>query len=315
MKKLLLVSLSIIALAISAQAKKADRGDLDGVTADDLRAKAPATQTAQPQAPQGATVTVEVQEAVVVAEAQPAQAACPAKAANCPAAAACPANPEACSTCEMQVLPILQGKEFAPKAYTTQFGQNWAAIGGGINILKGFPQGGQKLGANAIIEGSINVLSACDDTYGLNLVVPLTFNYISASSTSDAYGFQFPVYARPYYRFNVSEDVVITPYGDFGVGGAFGYTSEEASSEKTLAFVWAVGAGVEISFYKDFSFTPKYSWFNAQDGGTEYKQVAGGEFAWRFASNMTAVAEYSYSFFKEANARDHAVTVKVRYEF
>ena len=54
----------------------------------------------------------------------------------------------------------------------------------------------------------------------------------------------------------------------------------------------------------------------SEDGGVLKRlTVEADEFAWKFADNMVAVAEYGYSFFREASARDHAVVVKLRYEF
>lgn len=200
----------------------------------------------------------------------------------------------------------------ASKSYLTQFGKSWAAIGGGVNIYK--IDGRQKLGANGALELSINALSFDDDKYGLNVLVPLSFDYISVDSESDVYRFAFPLNLRPYYRFDVCEDVVITPFGDFAAGGSYAYVSSYGAA-KNLAFLWSLGAGVEISFCEVFSFTPKYTWLNEEDAGSSYCQIASAEFAWKFADNMVAVAEYGYSFFREASARDHAVVVKLRYEF
>lgn len=273
MKKSIFAILSVAALAATANAEKADRGDLSGVSAADIRAQKPVVVAPAPEAKA---------PAVVVAD----KPAC---------AKACPVAQQAAS-----------------KSYLTQFGKNWAAIGGGVNIYK--VDGRQKLGANGALELSVNALSFDDDKYGLNVLVPLSFLYVSADSETDLYNFSFPLNFRPYYRFDVCDDVVITPFGDFAAGGSYAYLSSDAT-KKNLAFLWSVGAGVEISFCEVFSFTPKYTWLNEEDGGSAYRQVASAELAWKFADNMVAVAEYGYSFFREASSRDHSVIVKLRYEF
>lgn len=273
MKKSIFAILSVAALAAAANAEKADRGDLSGVSAADIRAQKPVVVAPAPEAKA---------PAVVVAD----KPAC---------AKACPVAQQAAS-----------------KSYLTQFGKNWAAIGGGVNIYK--VDGRQKLGANGALELSVNALSFDDDKYGLNVLVPLSFLYVSADSETDLYNFSFPLNLRPYYRFDVCDDVVITPFGDFAAGGSYAYLSSD-STKKDLAFLWSIGAGVEISFCEVFSFTPKYTWLNEEDGGSAYRQVASAELAWKFADNMVAVAEYGYSFFREASARDHSVVVKLRYEF
>lgn len=127
----------------------------------------------------------------------------------------------------------------------------------------------------------------------------------------------FPLMLRPYYRFFVSEDVVITPYLNCGAGGAYQYFKGDdmLGTSKDLAFLWIVGGGVEISFLKDFSFTPKYEWVNFEDNGNAYYQAGGAEFAWKFAKNMTVVADYSCRIYEMANLFSHIGLIKLRYDF
>lgn len=86
-------------------------------------------------------------------------------------------------------------------------------------------------------------------------------------------------------------------------------------TSKDLAFLWIVGGGVEISFLKDFSFTPKYEWVNFEDNGNAYYQAGGAEFAWKFAKNMTVVADYSCRIYEMANLFSHIGLIKLRYDF
>lgn len=295
MKKLLAFSIMAIAASAALHARRADRGALEGVTADDIRKSAPVAAAPAGNAVESETVTVTIEN----------EAATP---------AACPADK--CSG-EFRVFPAFAGGS-AEKCYTTQFGKDWAGIGmGGGGMFFTGDSKTQKLGGNAAVEISINAFSSADDKWGLNLAVPVAYEYISLSSNYDLHRVNFPLMLRPYYRFFVSEDVIITPYLNCGAGGAYQYFKGDnmIGTSKNLAFLWVVGGGVEISFLKDFSFTPKYEWVNFEDNGNTYYQAGGAEFAWKFAKNMTLVADYSCRIYEQANLFSHIGLIKLRYDF
>lgn len=292
MKKLLAFSIMAIAAAAALHARRADRGALEGVTAEDIRNSGPAAAAPAGNAAEVETVTITVEE-------------------ETPQPAACPAAK--CSK-GFRVFPAFAGGS-AEKCYTTQFGKDWAGVGmGGGGLFYTGDGKTQKLGGNALAEISINAFSSADDKWGMNLAVPVAYEYISLSSNDDLHRVNFPLMLRPYYRFFVSEDVIITPYLNCGAGGSYQYLKSEATS-KNLAFLWIVGGGVEISFLKDFSFTPKYEWTNFEDNGNSYYQAGGAEFAWKFAKNMTVVADYSCRIYEQANLFSHIGLIKLRYDF
>lgn len=295
MKKLLAFSIMAIAASAALHARKADRGALDGVTADDIRNGGPVATAPAGNAVKSETATIAIKKE----EAKP--AACP--------AAKCSEG--------FRVFPVFAGGS-GEKCYTTQFGKDWAGIGmGGGGLFYTGSDSTQKLGGNAVAEISINAFSSADDKWGLNLAVPVAYEYISISSNDDMHRVNFPLMLRPYYRFFVSEDVVITPYLNCGAGGAYQYFKGDdmLGTSKDLAFLWIVGGGVEISFLKDFSFTPKYEWVNFEDNGNAYYQAGGAEFAWKFAKNMTVVADYSCRIYEMANLFSHIGLIKLRYDF
>lgn len=295
----------MIVSASSILARRADRGALDGVTADDIRAQM-FNKPAAPAAEQPKSETI-----VIVEEAVPAKAAAP---AQCPLQASeeCPIM---ASFSDFKVFPIFTG-ESTEKAFTTQLGKNWVAAGASVSGLfyTGSPKS-QKLGGGALLEASINAFNADNDTWGLDLTVPVSYEYMSISSNDDAHRVSFPLMFRPYYRFDFGDGFVITPYLNCGAGGAYTYLKSADSASKNLAFVWIVGGGVEFSFLGDFSVTPKYEWYNTEDSSNDYYQAPGVEFAWKFAKNMTLVAEYNCRIYQEANMYSHIGLIKVRYDF
>lgn len=101
MKKLLAFSIMAIAASAALHARRADRGALEGVTADDIRNSAPVAAAPAGNAVESETVTVTIEN----------EAAKP---------AACPADK--CSG-EFRVFPAFAGGS-AEKCYTTQFGKD-----------------------------------------------------------------------------------------------------------------------------------------------------------------------------------------------
>jgi len=288
MKKLILTSLALITLASFASARTADRHGLEAP--DPLpvaTVQAPAPVKAVP-----AESPVEKAKAPVVSPAAKTEAATEVAKSACPLAE--------------------NAKCAAGKQFTTALGINYVSVGASVSVTSAV--GIDPLGAGAKLEGSLNVYKSCDDVYGLNLAVPLSYDYTSVSDALNLHQFTFPIYARPYYRFFVGEDVVITPYADCGVGGMYAYEGMTKSSDD-MFFVWAVGGGVEISFLKDFSFTPKYSYSNIESKPSSYYQSVGAEFTWKFTCNMAVSAEYQHYFMEEGEIAENIAIVKVRYEF
>lgn len=234
-------------------------------------------QAAKPEA-QKATVAV-----VVAQSAQEAKAAAP--------AAQCPAKKAECK-----------------KQFVSALGKNWASFGGFGGDINGMAAFG------AVAQVNVNVFECKDCDFGLDVSVPLQYIYASVNADTDAHQFMFPVNLRPYYRVVKTEDVVITPYLDCGVGGLYSYM-DNVSDKEDLLFTWQLGAGVEIAFCKDFSFTPKYSYNRVESAPYSYYQVLGAEFAWKFTCNMVASVEYQHWFMQDAHSDADLGFVKIRYEF
>jgi len=210
------------------------------------------------------------------------------------------------SACE-QVKPSCC-ESCAEAGFATAFGSNYVSFGGFAGSLGNFAAAG------ADLELNINVFKC--KNMGLDVALPLQYIYSSIDADTDLNGFEFPVALRPYYRAKVSDCILLTPYLEMGIGGRYDHICNNNYRNDNLRYVWFAGAGVEVSLCKSFYVTPKYEYYRDENfAQLGYRHSLGAEFGWKFAKNMTAVAEYRHDFCKyDAMSSDFA-GVKIRYNF
>ena len=271
-----------------------------------------------------AVIVEETAETVTVQEAQtPSQTATrPSKKADTQKASDTPKEATKCSMkkdCDKSSTKCPKDKCCTADkcAYTTAFGKNYFSFGGSMHFVTSKLSGSTDhlLGGGARIEASMNLYQSDCDKYGVQLVLPLSFDYTSFHGDVDQNTLVFPLYARPYYRIAVCEDLVLTPYVNIGAGGFYSYTNTPAYSDKDLSFMWGAGCGLEVSFMKNYSVTFKYDYVDVEDSPAYYDQALGAELAWKFQKNMVAAFDYAHVFYKSGSTCADVFTLKLRYEF
>lgn len=206
----------------------------------------------------------------------------------------------------------------AKPEFTSALGKNYVGFGlGGGNLDAGIAGNCASLGA--VLEGNINVFLSDDETFGLDINVPLKYNFLGVNEGDNYQTFNFPLNFRPFYRFVAAENFVITPYADCGFGGMYSHFNSADVEPDGINLTWKLGGGVEFSFAKNFSFAAKYS-YNAIGGNyfISHYTTVGGELSWKFSFHMVASIEYGHDFYPThfigIDDADWGM-LKIRYEF
>ncbi len=202
----------------------------------------------------------------------------------------------------------------------SQFGKSYVRAEAGIaGYTSAMPNYSSEIGTGAFLEF---VFNACEDdsaTYGLNIAIPLEYYWGAGHSDgirADNHAFYFPLHLRPYYKFNVSENLTITPFITAGAGGLYRYQDAHGyGNADSLDFFWIVGAGVEFTFFKDFAFAPRYDYDRVESNPASYEHIVAAQFAWKFAKNMALIAEYQHIFLNNLDNCEDIGRLGVRFEF
>ncbi len=200
----------------------------------------------------------------------------------------------------------------------TQFGKNFVRISPKI-LSSSAPMVSSEIGTGISAELSFNVYKDETDTYGLNIAGLMLYGWTAKHADGarlDYHSFDFPAYLKPYYRFNVSEDLVITPHMLLGVGGFYEYYDAHSyGNSDTLNFYWAVGGGVEFQFFNEFAFTPLFEFDRTESNPVNDEYRLAFIFAWKFTKDMALFAEYEHIFCNNSDTYLDGASLGVRFEF
>ncbi len=202
----------------------------------------------------------------------------------------------------------------------SQFGKSFAeAMAGVSSYARQEADYTSELGVAATVEFSFNIYKDESDTYGLNISVPLEYYWMrdhTSGIRADHNNFYFPVFARPYYRFRVSEDFEVTPFASAGVGGVYEHSDWQGDGNSdSLDFLWSVGGGVEFLFFRDFALTPKYEFSRTESNPAYDEHILSVQFAWKFAEKTAFVAQYQHIFLENSRVCEDIGKIGVRFEF
>ncbi len=125
--------------------------------------------------------------------------------------------------------------------------------------------------------------------------------------------FTFPIYLRPYYSIEINSDFTVKPFLQFGVGGRYSYYETKGSDSygswksntEGVSFVWTVGGGVEVSLYQDFYIQCKYLYHDTSTSRDSIlytitpEHEISAEVGYRFTKELAVVLQYSHIFWKD----------------
>ena len=210
------------------------------------------------------------------------------------------AQSSSCSKSEM----VKKSQKFS------SLGSNYLQVGAAADLLTS--GGNTEAGIDAKIGGNLNLYeSKSGSQFGVDLYIPLEYSYIDTSDLVSEHVnlFTFPAYLRPYYNFDVTEDFSIRPFVQAGVGGRYTYISSIIDLSG-VAFIWAVGGGVEFCIFDDFYVQGKYLYSDssASTESIDYyitpEHEISVEIGYRISQQISIIAQYSHVFWRSVRSLD-----------
>lgn len=187
-------------------------------------------------------------------------------------------------------------------------------VGGNINCMEleyDDVKSDTRIGGGGNFELAFNVVRSRTRNLGMDVVVPISYNYMKTRfSDYDAsvkyQRTELPVVLRPYFRYAVSKDLLITPFIQGGVGAMIlnykGSIAGAGADVNEGTFMYTFGGGVEFQLYKYVALTPKISYTGIAGESDEWRNNVdlerdlkfSLEAAFQLTRGWAFVAEYSY---------------------
>ena len=230
------------------------------------------------------------------------------------------------------------------KRGTITFGGSVNRMGLKYSNTQGSIKSDTKIGGGGFFDISFNAVKNKYDNLGLDVVIPISYQYMQTefSSTTAYLGdmeyqrTELPIVLRPYLRYAFSEDFVVSPFIQGGVGVMFS-SYDNGNRVNDTTFMYTFGGGIEFQLWKKLAITPKFTYTGiAGESNTWSRRVdlendmkISLEAAVQLTRGWAFVAEYSYDWGNNASAdwsasgfgiidRDcdvHLVRVGFRYGF
>ncbi len=187
-------------------------------------------------------------------------------------------------------------------------------VGGSLNSMDLKSNGVKsdtRIGGGGNLEIAFNVVRSRTRNLGMDVVLPFSYSYMKSSFPDQNLDAKYqrtelPVVLRPYFRYAVSKDLLITPFIQGGVGAMIlnykGSIAGAGADVNEGAFMYTFGGGIEFQLYKYVALTPKISYTGIAGESDEWRNNVdlerdlkfSLEAAFQLTRGWAFVAEYSY---------------------
>lgn len=190
-------------------------------------------------------------------------------------------------------------------------------VGGSLNSMDLKSNGVKsdtRIGGGGNLEIAFNVVRSRTRNLGMDVVLPFSYIYMKSSFPDQNLDAKYqrtelPVVLRPYFRYAVSKDLLITPFIQGGAGAMILDFSGFGTDINQGAFMYTFGGGIEFQIYKYVALTPKISYTGITGESEEWRSTIDAErdlklsleAAFQLTRGWAFVAEYSYMMFNDGN--------------